>query len=207
MAVQVKPDQAYAYAELLEILDTMEEEYIVKLPKKLISIFKKYALADYEKHIDVTKPLEEQEISQKTAALIGMLTLQYWCKSEQEKQELINIFKENERKQEEILREKYNPDNIFNNNSTVNEEIVDNIDEKLGEIDELDKISEEESRKAALREKERALIAESRAQFENNRSQSTVTLVDYNNFSWYKKAFIKIKTTIYNIFKNFKKAA
>lgn len=207
MAVQVKPDQAYAYAELLEILDSMEEEYIVKLPKKLISIFKKYALADYEKHIDVTRPLEEQEISQKTAALIGMLTLQYWCKSEQEKQELINIFKENERKHEETLREKYNPDNIFNNNSTVNEEIVDNIDEKLGEIDELDKISEEESRKAALREKERALIAESRAQFENSRNQSTGALVDYNNFSWYKKAFIKIKTTIYNIFKNFKKSA
>lgn len=207
MAVQVKPDQAYAYAELLEILDSMEEEYIVKLPKKLISIFKKYALADYEKHIDVTRPLEEQEISPKTAALIGMLTLQYWCKSEQEKQELINIFKENERKHEETLREKYNPDNIFNNNSTVNEEIVDNIDEKLGEIDELDKISEEESRKAALREKERALIAESRAQFENSRNQSTRALVDYNNFSWYKKAFIKIKTTIYNIFKNFKKSA
>lgn len=207
MAVQVKPDQAYAYAELLEILDSMEEEYIVKLPKKLISIFKKYALADYEKHIDVTRPLEEQEISPKTAALIGMLTLQYWCKSEQEKQELINIFKENERKHEETLREKYNPDNIFNNNSTVNEEIVDNIDEKLGEIDELDKISEEESRKAALREKERALIAESRVQFENSRNQSTGTLVDYNNFSWYKKAFIKIKTTIYNIFKNFKKSA
>lgn len=207
MAVQVKPDQAYAYAELLEILDSMEEEYIVKLPKKLISIFKKYALADYEKHIDVTRPLEEQEISPKTAALIGMLTLQYWCKSEQEKQELINIFKENERKHEETLREKYNPDNIFNNNSTVNEEIVDNIDEKLGEIDELDKISEEESRKAALREKERALIAESRAQFENSRNQSAGALVDYNNFSWYKKAFIKIKTTIYNIFKNFKKSA
>lgn len=207
MAVQVKPDQAYAYAELLEILDSMEEEYIVKLPKKLISIFKKYALEDYEKHIDVTRPLEEQEISPKTAALIGMLTLQYWCKSEQEKQELINIFKENERKHEETLREKYNPDNIFNNNSTVNEEIVDNIDEKLGEIDELDKISEEESRKAALREKERALIAESRAQFENSRNQSAGALVDYNNFSWYKKAFIKIKTTIYNIFKNFKKAA
>lgn len=207
MAVQVKPDQAYAYAELLEILDSMEEEYIVKLPKKLISIFKKYALADYEKHIDVTRPLEEQEISPKTAALIGMLTLQYWCKSEQEKQELINIFKENERKHEETLREKYNPDNIFNNNSTVNEEIVDNIDEKLGEIDELDKISEEESRKAALREKERVLIAESRAQFENSRNQSTGALVDYNNFSWYKKAFIKIKTTIYNIFKNFKKSA
>lgn len=207
MAVQVKLDQAYAYAELLEILDSMEEEYIVKLPKKLISIFKKYALADYEKHIDVTRPLEEQEISPKTAALIGMLTLQYWCKSEQEKQELINIFKENERKHEETLREKYNPDNIFNNNSTVNEEIVDNIDEKLGEIDELDKISEEESRKAALREKERALIAESRAQFENSRNQSTGALVDYNNFSWYKKAFIKIKTTIYNIFKNFKKSA
>ena len=30
MAVVVKPEQAYAYAEILEILDYMEEEYVSK---------------------------------------------------------------------------------------------------------------------------------------------------------------------------------
>ena len=42
-----------------------------------------------------------------------MLNLNYWCESEKEKQELIFLYAENDRKREEELREKYNPDNLF----------------------------------------------------------------------------------------------
>lgn len=203
MAVQVKPDQAYAYAELLEILSYMESGYTKKIPKKLMMVFKDNASNTYEKHININKPLEEQNISQKTAALIGMLTLQYWCESENQKQELINVFNENERKYQEDLRKKYNPDNIFNNNPQ-NNKLVDNIDETLNEIDEIDRISEVENEKAQQRAKERALIAESRARAENNKAQGGA-LVDYNNFAWYRKVFTKVKTAIFNLFKNLKK--
>lgn len=204
MAVQVKPEQAYAYAELLEILSYMENGYTSKIPKKLMMVFRENASSTYEKHININKPLEEQNISQKTAALIGMLTLQYWCESDNQKQELINIFNENERKYQEDLRKKYNPDNIFNNNQSNNDKLVDNIDETLNEIDEIDRISEVENEKAEQRAKERALIAESRARIENSKSQGGA-LVDYNNFAWYKKVFTKVKTAIFNLFKNFKR--
>lgn len=206
MAVQVKPDQAYAYAELLEILGCMEKEYINKIPKKLITLFKENALSNYEKHIDVTKPLEEQNISQKTAALIGMLTLQYWCESDKQKQELINIFKENERIYQEKLRKKYNPDNIFNNTQT-EENMVENLDERLGEIDEIDRVSEEERIKTEEMLKAQALEIENRHRLENASEQKSQALMDYNGFSWYKKVFTKIKVTIFNLFKNFKKSA
>ena len=39
--------------------------------------------------------------------------MNYWCDSEEEKQELIKAYSENERKNEAEIREKYNPDNLF----------------------------------------------------------------------------------------------
>ena len=107
MATKIKQEQAFAYAELLEILSLMEEQYVRKVPKKLIEIFKENSLESYEKHLDVTIPLEEQNISKDTAALIGMLTLNYWCENEEEKIELTSVYKENERKYQDQIREKY----------------------------------------------------------------------------------------------------
>ena len=45
--------------------------------------------------------------------MIGLLHLNYWCETEEQKQELRNIFYENEKKHQEKLRERYNPDKIF----------------------------------------------------------------------------------------------
>lgn len=123
MAVTIKLNQAYAYAELLEILSLMEEEYINRIPKKLMNIFETHKASEYSNHINPEVPLEEQNISEKTSALLAMLMLNYWCDSEEQKQSLKNTFEENERKYQEELKEKYNPDNIFkNNNQTINQE-------------------------------------------------------------------------------------
>ena len=51
-----------------------------------------------------------------------MLNLQYWCKDENEKERLKSIYAENERKYQNELREKYNPDNLFKNKQRVVEE-------------------------------------------------------------------------------------
>lgn len=123
MAVTIKQNQAYAYAELLEVLSLMEEEYVNRIPKKLMNIFETYKASEYSNHINPEVPLEEQNISEKTSALLAMLMLNYWCDSEEQKQSLKNTFEENERKYQEELKEKYNPDNIFkNNNQTINQE-------------------------------------------------------------------------------------
>ena len=59
---------------------------------------------------------------EETLALIAMLNLQYWCKDENEKERLKSIYAENERKYQNELREKYNPDNLFKNKQRVVEE-------------------------------------------------------------------------------------
>ena len=54
-----------------------------------------------------------------------MLNLQYWCKDEKEKERLKNVYADNERKYQEELREKYNPDNLFKNKQRAVEEKIE----------------------------------------------------------------------------------
>lgn len=102
-----------AYAEVDEILSFMEDVYIDKIPKKLRELFKNEKIKDYNPNIDPKIPLDEQNLQKKTFSILAMLNLNYWCEDEKEKQELIAIYTENDRKKEEELKEKYNPDNLF----------------------------------------------------------------------------------------------
>lgn len=103
-----------AYSEVDKILSFMEIEYVEKVPKKLREIFRNEKLKDYNPNIDKNIPLNEQNLERKTYAILAMLDLNYWCNSE-EKQELLKAYSNNDKKREEELREKYNPDNIFKN--------------------------------------------------------------------------------------------
>ena len=85
--------------------------------------------------------------------------------------------------------------------------MVPDLDERLGEIDEIDRISEEERIKTEEMLKAQAQEIEYRHKLENASEQKSQALMDYNGFSWYKKLFTKIKVTIFNLFKNFKKSA
>ena len=117
MSVEVSSEQAYAYAEVLEILSFTHISLVEKVPNKLISIFKNNALSTYEYHLDRTIPLENQELSEETATLLTIISLNYWCTPE-EKKELQQILIENEKEEKLELEEKYNINNIFNNQKT-----------------------------------------------------------------------------------------
>lgn len=114
----MKNDLYKAYAEVDEILSFMEDVYIDKIPKKLRELFKNERLEDYKPNIDSKIPLDEQKLQKKTFSILAMLNLNYWCEDEKEKQDLIAIYAENDRKKEEKLREKYNPDNLFKKKET-----------------------------------------------------------------------------------------
>ena len=113
----MKNDLYKAYAEVDEILPFMEDVYIDKIPKKLRELFKNERLEDYKPNIDPQIPLDEQKLQKKTFSILAMLNLNYWCEDEKEKQDLIAIYAENDRKKEE-LREKYNLDNLFKKKET-----------------------------------------------------------------------------------------
>ena len=118
----MKSEEKIAYKQLITILNNMEPEYKEKIPKKLMKLFEENSAEDYEFHLDLTRPLQEQELNSKTLALLAMLNLNYWCETEEEKQELIKHYTENERKYQEELRKKYNTDNIFQKNNKENKQ-------------------------------------------------------------------------------------
>lgn len=122
MSVEVSSEQAYAYAEVLEILSFTHISLVEKVPNKLISIFKNNALSTYEYHLDRNIPLEDQELSQETATLLTLISLNYWC-SPEEKKELQKILIENENAEKLELEEKYNVNNLFSNQKTKTTEI------------------------------------------------------------------------------------
>ena len=113
----VTKEFAEASAEMNEILKYMPDEEIEKIPSKLREFFKEVESKDYVTNINPDLPLDEQNIKEKTKDIIALIYRNYWC-SEEERKELDQKLIENDRKFEEELREKYNPDNIFKNNVT-----------------------------------------------------------------------------------------
>ena len=207
MAVTIKPEQAFAYAEILEILDYMEEEYVNKIPQKLINVIKENALDTYERHLDANVPLEEQEISEKTTAILAMLMLNYWCESPEQKQELTDMFNENERKYQEELQRKYDPNNIFNNNPKPVEEpkaVVEPVKETVKEVttsssETVDFESSDESLSSSSEGEKRESV--STLVVENVEISSENLPMDYSSYPWYKKIATKIRNFIYKLFK------
>ncbi len=199
MAVVVKPEQAYAYAEILEILDYMEEEYVSKVPKKLIKVITENASETYERHLDANVPLEEQQISEKTTALLAMLMLNYWCESPEQKQELTDMFNENERKYQEELQRKYDPNNIFNNDpkpasveTKVEPKVETKVETKVEQTSQEDVLESNDVNPS---------VQVSTLVVENVEINSENLPMDYNNYPWYKKIATKIRNFIYKLFK------
>ena len=122
----VTKEFAEASAEINEILKYLPEEYINKIPSKLRDFFEKVEDKEYVTNIDSNKSLHKQNIKPKTKTLLTILYREYWC-NEEEKTELDKILIENDRKHEAEIREKYNPDNIFNKKDDSEE--IENIEE------------------------------------------------------------------------------
>lgn len=105
-----------AYAQVLEVLKNMDNYYVDKIPKSLKKFFDKNRPKDYEFNLDMNKELKDNNLDKETLNILAMLNLNYWC-SDEDKNKLINKYAENDKKHQEELRKKYNPDDLFKNTS------------------------------------------------------------------------------------------
>ena len=113
-----------AYAEVDEILNLLEDEYVEKIPEKVRNFFKEERYEEYKPQIKVDIPLTKQNLKRETMVLLAILNLNYWCENEEEKQEFLNELAQNEKEKKE-LEEKYNPDNLFKNKQqNINDETI-----------------------------------------------------------------------------------
>ena len=102
------------YSEVCAILEVLGSEYINKIPTKIYQYIVSKKDENEQVEYNISKSIEEQEISKEVLIIISYLNLQYWC-SETEKQELLKIYQQNDEKFEQELKEKYDIDKLFEN--------------------------------------------------------------------------------------------
>ena len=119
-------DISFAYSEVDTILNKMEEEYVNRIPLDIRKIIKEEKNKEYNPIIVLSEDRLEKELNRNTIAILAWLNLNYWCDNEKEKENLIEIYKENDIINEEEKREKYPIDIFKNKNRNNNEEKEEN---------------------------------------------------------------------------------
>lgn len=107
-----------AAVEVLDILDNTNKEDVAKIPSSFIKFLVDNASEDYVVNFDHSKPISELNIKEKTKEILGTIYINWWCDNNQKEQYIKQIEKQEKSKQEE-LKEKYNPNNIFENKKSV----------------------------------------------------------------------------------------
>lgn len=108
----VSAELSEGITETLDILKHMKETDVNKISKGFIDFLEKNQSTGYVPNLDYSKKINEMDLKEKTKDILATIYLNYWCNDEQ-KANYLRLLKENERKHQEELREKYNPDNIF----------------------------------------------------------------------------------------------
>lgn len=131
-------ERKQAYTEILNILNILGNNYSKKVPDKVKNYFQDNSSRDYKFNINSKINVSKQITNPITINLLGMLRYNYWCNSENEKQQLLQKFLDNDKRKEQQLKEKYNPDNIFKNKTKItikqNQLVQDNF--ALAEVKE-----------------------------------------------------------------------
>lgn len=126
---------AKAISEVLHYLKGIRQIDIDKLPKRLLNFFEENAAKDYICDFDYTKPLSELNLLDETKGILGLICINYWCETEEEKETFKKNLNTNEIQYQKELREKYNPDNIFKNDTKVEIQVSSssNLPDKIQE--------------------------------------------------------------------------
>ena len=126
-----------AVAEVLEILNHSEKEITDKISDKFMRFLQNNADTEYEVNIDFSNEHWDETIKEETKAILALIYREYVV-SKEERIRLIKEAQERLDKEEQELREKYNPDNIFKNNvtTTKQEEKEESINMQLVEVKE-----------------------------------------------------------------------
>lgn len=108
----VETKYAESYAEVLDIIEHMDEELVDKIPQKFIKFLKENSLKEYEVKFDYSEGLKSVKLKPETSAVMAIIYMNYLCNKES-KEEYMKILQENEKKHQDELNEKYSYEKIF----------------------------------------------------------------------------------------------
>ena len=101
------------YSEVYSVLNLLDENDLKRIPEDILFFIKANMSEDVD-YMDKNQSLDEIKITRDAEDMLMLLTYHYLC-DDTEKVEVNKIMEENEKKHQEELKEKYNPDNVFNN--------------------------------------------------------------------------------------------
>lgn len=124
-------------SETLDIINHMNKVYYDKIPKSFINFLEKNRAFNYNPNFDYSLSLDELNLKEKTKNILACVYLNYWCTPE-EKVKYSNKLNENERINQEQLRNSYNNDVFYNgnypqNSNPLNSENMQNIKKNVTE--------------------------------------------------------------------------
>ncbi len=110
-----------AFSEVNAILNIMPSNLFNKIPLKFRQMISEYKNKSYNPRIE--EPVENFELKDETKIILSLIYRDFLCSNE-EKERLKARDAQKLQEEEEQLREKYNPDNIFDKRKTENIETV-----------------------------------------------------------------------------------
>ena len=110
----ISKNYSKAYTEVLEMIKHLPENEYNKIPKEKIEFLERNKDNKYKFVINPQIELEKQNISIEANSIIVTIFRDYFA-TDLQKEKLKIILEQNENKYQEQLREKYNPDNLFEN--------------------------------------------------------------------------------------------
>ena len=120
----ISVEYSEAAVEVLGILEYLKDSDKYKIPKEIIEFFEKNKSETYKPDIDYWDDVNNLDLKLKTRRILAGIYIDYLA-SEEEKKEYINKLKQNEIKNQEVLKEKYNVDDIFKKNEISKEQVVE----------------------------------------------------------------------------------
>ena len=127
----VNVEYANAYSEVLGILKFISKEDYDKIPESKIELFTVNSNKEYNFVYNPEKTLDEQNVSKRAKAIIGILFRDYWA-TEIQREKIIRKQKNDRLILEEEKKSLYDVDNIFKKRNVSNEEI--NVKEEVTEM-------------------------------------------------------------------------
>ena len=101
-----------ACAEAYKIMSYMDKDIVMKVPIEILNYIKDNRDKNYKTSIDINDIFNPDNIQQETMDLLAWIDVKFWM-SEEKKEELLEEYQREQ-------REKYNPDNLFNNRRNTN---------------------------------------------------------------------------------------
>ena len=122
-------DYAKAYKELYILLHYVPENYLEKLPAELVHHIEQNMDQDYDYDVNPDLSYRDNEKSYMTSLVLGNLFRDYWANPAQ-KEFLINKELKDKEDYEILVRELFDPNQVFVNHEEVKAESLDVEEEK-----------------------------------------------------------------------------